>query len=85
MKPESSFGSPRKRRHEKAEKDNETQHALWVQRLREIIATENCTAFSAMNKLSEEVDAMSKDKPQRKQQIQLCWSAFNRRIREAMK
>jgi hypothetical protein len=79
MSIESSFGSPRARRKEKAQQDLNTTHALWVVRLQEIVAFTGqppVAAFAALRvEVTRYVVALP---PQRKQQAQEAWNAFER-------
>ena len=85
MKPASSFGSPRQRRKAKAEQDLNTAHALWVVRLQEIVAFTGqppVAAFAALRvEVTRYVYALP---PQRKQQAQEAWNAFERAVHRHM-
>jgi len=63
MKPTSSLGSPRACRREKSQLDLDTQRALWVQRLRDLVAS-GSTAFQALNRLAGEVPAWIDEIPE---------------------
>ena len=85
MSIESSFGSPRARRKEKAQQDLNTTHALWVVRLQEIVAFTGqppVAAFAALRvEVTRYVYALP---PQRKQQAQEAWNAFERAVHRHM-
>lgn len=81
MKPESSFGSARQRRAAKSAQDTHTAHALWVFRLREIVATKGCPPRVAFDLLTVEVrQQVAAHPPQTRLQIKLAWSAFERAV-----
>lgn len=77
----SSFGSSRKRRHEKALKDEETQIKLWLQEmipLRNEVGTE-----SMMKQMRMKIQEQVKQQPQRKQQILQAWAHVERIYKES--
>jgi hypothetical protein len=80
----SSLGSPRARRREKSQLDLDTQRALWVQRLRDLVADGN-TAFQALDRLAGEVPTWIDEIPARKAQRRDAWNAFLREVRAATK
>jgi len=78
----SNHGSPRQRRHEKATRDLQTQHALWVQRIRDLVA-EGLTARQALDKLASEMPAWIAEIPARKAQRRDAWNDFVRHVNAA--
>jgi len=85
MSIESSFGSPRARRKEKAQQDLQTAHALWVVRLQEIVASTGQPPVAAFAALRVEVTRyVTALPPQRKQQAQEAWNSFERAVHRHM-
>jgi len=83
MKPESSFGSPRARRKEKAAQDLHTAHCLWVVRLQEIVATTGNPPTVAFTMLRVEVTRYVQAlEPQRRAQASEAWRAFERAVQK---
>jgi hypothetical protein len=81
MNPVSSFGSPRARRKAKAQQDLNTAQALWVVRLQEIVASTGQPPVAAFAALRVEVTRyVLALPPQRKQQAQEAWNAFERAV-----
>jgi hypothetical protein len=80
----SPLGSPRARRRDKAQLDLSTQRALWVQRLRDLVAG-GSTAFQALDRLAGEVPVWIDEIPARKAQRRDAWNAFIREVRAACK
>jgi uncharacterized protein YoaH (UPF0181 family) len=74
--------SKRKKNHAKVMNDTDTQHSLWVIRIQELMALKKCSSHKALELLTVEVDAQIKEKPQRSQDMRLCWAAFIRRINQ---
>jgi hypothetical protein len=86
MSIESSFGSPRARRKEKAQQDLQTAHALWVVRLQEIVAFTGQPPVAAFALLRVEVTRyVTTLPPQRKAQAQEAWNAFERAVERHLK
>ena len=84
MKPTSSLGSQRARRREKSQLDHDTQRALWVQRIRDLVAG-GSTAFQALDRLAGEVSTWIDEIPARKAQRRDACNAFLREVRTATK
>jgi hypothetical protein len=83
MKPESSFGSQRQRRKEKAAQDLHTAHSLWVVRLQEIVATTGNPPTVAFTMLRVEVTRYVQAlEPQRRAQASEAWHAFERAVQK---
>lgn len=74
----SSFGHPRKRRKEKAQRDAAAQLRLWLIRLQEIMEEKACDPRKALGILKDEVLNELKSTPQRKEQIRAAWLTFLR-------
>jgi len=67
----SSCGSIRARKHEKAQADEATQINLWIAQMRLLKAEHPWP--KVMDLMRQEIQKLIKEKPQRKQQINLAW------------